>query len=432
MKIGKNMPQNLIRAIIVAIIGIVLGYILLVIAYLIPTKYMQNNIRQSINVFDTEREYHRVIPGYISTQLDNYTDSWMVGKAVFDSGEQPIWKAALLCASADYGDGPLENLIKYELGNQGYSADAYARYWHGYLVVLKPLFLVFDYADLRVINIILESILILIVFFTLIKNNLTGEAYAYIVSILFIMPIVIPLSIQFSVVFYIANIASLVLLKRYRNLKTSGRLFIYFQFCGMATSYFDFLTYPVATLGMPMVCILIMEGKTDGAGELLARVKDIVQCSISWGFGYIAMWFGKWVLSTIILGDNIILDAFKQITMRTAHVSDGGDIDIIHTWLRNVEFYFEKPYMAVIFISIVIGIAMLVKNIKNIKNIVLNIIPFIITAIMPFVWYAAVTQHSYEHHWFTFRGTVVSVFALLCAVVSIYKFGKTTDIGDNR
>jgi hypothetical protein len=62
----------------------------------------------------------------------------------------------------------------------------------------------------------------------------------------------------------------------------------------------------------------------------------------------------------------------------------------------------------------------------------LNIIPFIITAIMPFVWYAAVTQHSYEHHWFTFRGTVVSVFALLCAVVSIYKFGKTTDIGDNR
>jgi hypothetical protein len=191
----------------------------------------------------------------------------------------------------------------------------------------------------------------------------------------------------------------------------------------MSTSFFDFLTYPIATLGMPVIVMLLMEGTSSDIKAMALKIRNIIICSISWGFGYISMWFGKWVLSTLILGDNIIADAFKQITMRSSHVTEGEQIDIIDTWLRNVEFYFEKPYMIIILLSVVLGIIVLVKNVKGIKPIMLNIIPFIVTSLMPFAWYAVATQHSYEHHWFTFRGTMVSVFALLCAVISIYKYG---------
>jgi hypothetical protein len=415
--------KGLIKAIIIAIAGILIGYLLMVLAYMLPTAPMRDNISQSVNVFDTEREYHRVISGYISTQLDNYTDAWMVGKAIFDNKEKAVWKAALSATSAEYGEGPLDALIKYAKGEEGYSEEDYARYWHGYLVILKPLFLLFDYADLRVINLVLESLLVLLIFTSLGKLGFTKESFAYIIALLFIMPIVIPLSIQFSVIFYIANIATLILLKKYANIKASRNIVLYFQLVGMSTSFFDFLTYPIATLGMPVIVMLLMEGASSDIKSMVMKIRDIIICSISWGFGYVSMWFGKWVLSTLILGDNIIADAFKQITMRSAHVTEGEQIGIIDTWRRNVEFYFEKPYMIIILLSVILGILILVKNVKYIKPIMLNIIPFIVTSLMPFAWYAVATQHSYEHHWFTFRGTMVSVFALLCAVISIYKYG---------
>jgi hypothetical protein len=424
-KFTSNVMKNLIKAVIIAIVGIIVGYMLMLIVYMLPTEPMKDNISQSANIFDTEREYHRVIPGYISTQLDNYTDAWMVGNAIFDNKDQPLLKRALSCTRAEYGEGPLDALVRYVSGDDNYYSERYARYWHGYLVVLKPLFLIFNYADLRVINIILEIMLVLAVFVNLRRKGFLGESYAYIISILFIMPVVIPLSIQFSVIFYIANIAALLMLKCYGKLKESNKLIIYFQLIGMVTSFFDFLTYPIATLGMATVCMLLMGGVSENVKSSLSRVKDVIICSISWGFGYVSMWFGKWVLSTVVLGDNIIADAFNQITKRSAHVTEGEEIGIIDTWLRNTEFYFEKPYMIIILISVVAGIVLIAKNIRKFKEIMSIAVPYIITAFMPFAWYAVAMQHSYEHHWFTFRGTMVSVFALLCAVIGVYKQMKT-------
>jgi hypothetical protein len=213
------------------------------------------------------------------------------------------------------------------------------------------------------------------------------------------------------------------MLKGYGVLKDYEKIFVFFQIVGMATSYFDFLTYPIATLGLPIVCMLLMNGELYDGYDLICEIKDIILCSISWGFGYVSMWFGKWVLSTIILGDNVILDAFKQITMRSAHETEGEKIDIISTWLRNVEFYFEKPYMAIIIVSVIVAIAILIIYRRGITNMVINVIPYIVTALMPFAWYAVATQHSYEHHWFTFRGTIVSVFALLCMVIRSKRYG---------
>lgn len=432
MKTGKNVIKNLIKALLLLIAGIALGYILLLLVYLLPTKTMRNNISQSVNVFDNEREYHRVIPGYISTQLDNYTDSWMVGNAIFDNDSQSIWEKALSCTRAEYGEGPLDALVKYSSGEAGYTTESYARYWHGYLVLLKPLFLVFNYADLRVINIILETLLVALVFLSLNKREYGMEAFGYLISVLFIMPVVVPLSIQFSIVFYIANIGALVLIVKYKIIEERGFMFLYFQILGMVTSYCDLLTYPIASLGLPLVCLMLLKGRTDNPKEVFSRLKYIILAAISWGFGYGAMWLGKWVLSTVVLGDNVIANAFSQILMRSSHIQEGEKIDTLHTWLRNVEFYFEKPYMAVILVSVVIAVLLLVKNLKNFKNIFWNVIPFIVIAFMPFAWYMFAGQHSYEHHWFTFRGTMVSVFALLCAVICVYRCGNKVDNGDKQ
>lgn len=81
-EIGINCIKRVFRAAVLLAAGIVAGYGLLTLVYLLPTKPMQANMASAADLFDKEREYYRVITGYISTQLDNYTDTWMVGNAV--------------------------------------------------------------------------------------------------------------------------------------------------------------------------------------------------------------------------------------------------------------------------------------------------------------------------------------------------------------
>lgn len=403
------------RAFVLLLLGIAAGYLLLMLAYLLPTKPMRANLSKSTDILTTEREYHRVIPGYISTQLDNYTDSWMMGNAVYDN-PIPVWKRALSCTSADYGEGPLDGLVRYLDGEEGYQQIDYTRYWHGYLVVLKPFFLFFDYADLRFINFVLDVLLVLVIFCTLTNMGYGKEAWGYMVSVLFMMPVVIPLSIQFSVIFYLMNLAVLILLKNYDWIMVHGHILLYFQLIGMAASFFDLLTYPIASLGVPLICFLLLEVDKDS----WTKVKNIVCLSASWGFGYGAMWAGKWILSTLILRDNVIANALSQILMRSSHRADGEKITILDTWFRNVEFYLKKPYLLLIILCIAVALAGIFICRSQMIEVFIDILPFMLTAIMPFVWYALAGQHSYEHHWFTFRGLVTSVFACMCICARLY------------
>ena len=120
-EIGINCIKRVFRAVVLLAAGIVAGYGLLTLVYLLPTKPMQANMASAADLFDKEREYYRVITGYISTQLDNYTDTWMVGNAVFADDDLPVWKQALACTRAEYGEGPLDGLIRYLSGEEGYT-----------------------------------------------------------------------------------------------------------------------------------------------------------------------------------------------------------------------------------------------------------------------------------------------------------------------
>lgn len=425
-KVSKIL-KNFIKMIILLITGVAAGYMLLCLVYLLPCDVMQKNLKRSEVVFTAEEDYRRVIPGYISTQLDTYTDAWMLGISVYDE-DVPLFRRALSCNRAEYGNGPkesiglyLDSLNKPDSNNNGNQLETvdYPRYWHGYLTILKPLLMIFSYADIRVFNMFAQTFLVMLICAELLKRNHKREIFAYIMSILFIMPIVIPLSIQFSVIFYVANIAMYILLRKYETFDSRGMMFLFFELIGMCTSYFDFLTYPIATLGMSL-CVLIMIEQEKGK-NVFAIIKRIIQNSISWGFGYVAMWASKWVLASVVLHENIIMNAVSQIAMRSATESASEDLSIKETLLRNVEFYLNPPHILVVIVSIALLIIILIKTKAKLSEFVQKAIPWLVVACYPFAWYVLARQHSYEHHWFTFRGLMVTVFACLNILVCAMK-----------
>ncbi len=424
---GRNtnkFRRHTTRALVLLVAGISVGYVLLLFVYLLPTEPMRAHLAEAAVVLSGEREYHRVIPGVVSTQLDNYTDSWMMGNAVYDS-PRPVYERALTCTSADFGGGPLDGLVRYLGAEKGYREVDYTRYWHGYLVLLKPFFLLFDYADLRVFNVIVQLLLVFLIFRAFSKAGYELEAWGYVLSVLFMMPVVIPLSIQFSVIFYLTNFSVLVLLKAYDWIVEQNSLLLYFQLIGMCASYFDLLTYPTASLGVPLVCILLLGADRDS----WTKVKNVVSLSVSWGFGYGAMWAGKWILSTLVLRDNVMANALSQILLRASHTQNGERLTVLDTWLRNVEFYFEKPYLILIALCLAAVFAGIFRSRGQLADVCIDSIPFLLVAVMPFMWYALAGQHSYEHHWFTFRGLVTTVFACMCICARLY---RDTNMGYSR
>lgn len=136
----------------------------------------------------------------------------MITQAVYQS-EEPFYKAAMLSERKSNGkDQPIESLREYLENLQSGEVVSYSRYWHGYLVVLKPLLAVMDYGKIRMLNLaafLLIQVLLLIGF---LKRKLWRGLVAYTIALCSMFPMAIPKSLQFSSMFYVGSIVILVLL----------------------------------------------------------------------------------------------------------------------------------------------------------------------------------------------------------------------------
>ena len=68
----------------------------------------------------------------------------------------------------------------------------------------------------------------------------------------------------------------------------------FFLIVGILTSYFDFLTYPVVTLGIPLCCYFLLE-----SDRLWNNIKRLTGFSVSWAIGYAGMCAAKWVIADL-------------------------------------------------------------------------------------------------------------------------------------
>ncbi|MFR6406332.1 MAG: hypothetical protein ACLUN6_03765 [Holdemanella sp.] len=106
-----------------------------------------------------EESYEQVLKGYTSTQLDNSTDAYMLLSAIHRSDKSAVDQAVNVYTWQDPDSfGQYGTLLRYgKSGSEGMQENATARYWLGYLVVLKPLLLFLNYMDIRMLNMIVQT-----------------------------------------------------------------------------------------------------------------------------------------------------------------------------------------------------------------------------------------------------------------------------------
>ncbi len=408
-----------LKMIVLLIIATIIGLLALVLVYSLPVNSMKGNVESSISVFYSEGTYPQVIDGYKMTQLDSNTDALMVLHAIYDGSESAIVKAMDIKSVMTSGGGSKDKtLVSYLWLKDEISGTAdYPRYWHGYLVYLKPLLLFMDYADIRILNMILQLVVLVLVVSAFVKRGLQKYVVPYALAISVLDPIVLPLSLQYSSVYYIMQISLLFLVNRKRWIEESKeRIYIFFFLIGIVTSYMDFLTYPLITLSFPLIVLSLMDNE-----KCRSAIYKIVSLSICWELGYLFMWLNKWVVGSIILKRNLFVEAFEHVSIQTSNaVMDGQTLDSLDVIIKNMRVIAKWPFLFVFGLFILWQLFNLRRTKrKELVSSFMNshLIPLVLVMFIPVVWLAIANTHSSWHYWFTYRELSASVFAGFCILV---------------
>lgn len=426
----KTIKHNLFKKIVfipfVVIAMWLLGYFLLIIAYCIPTKAMTPHLKESSRIFKEEGTYP-YLSGQVNSRLDNYSDALMILTATHNSSES-IWKAAINASRYEIkGKNPAEVLVAIDNGEKEFFDVTYARYWHGYLILLKLLLTFFSYNQIRYLIMCaqLSLFICLIVQLTLKNKKLIIPTF---LMWMFMSPLATMNSLQYNSVMIILFICMSLILYFVNRWKTNMYLWgILFLFVGIATSYFDLLTYPLVTLGVPLSLWLAF----NPSPYFLKNIKNVMFISGFWLIGYAGMWAGKWILGSIVTGNNIIENAFSAILNRTSSVST-SDQQII-SFAKVIKRQLLASQHSIFYIVLLLLICSFIYQIIKKRRYPLSyVLVYLIIGIYPFIWYFVLKNHSYIHFWFTYRELSITIYAITVCALNCIPIQKLDTLNRKR
>ncbi len=258
----KKILRKTVEHFLILFFGAVLGLAALLLVYCLPVEPMRVHVRNSLSMIEQDFKDTGIIEGYPATLTGNFTDCLMLEHAVYENKEHSLLSRVLYMyrgeSSTGEGWAPGYSLRDYlEFIPQPREVQ-YARYWHGYLVILKPLLLLLSVNSLRVLASAVQLILVGFLVMGYVKKGAGALGIAFLVSLPFLYFFNLYFSLSLSICFYL--LAAILLLQQalHDKLIKTHHYGEFFLIAGAATAYFDFLTYPLVTLGFPLVTALYL------------------------------------------------------------------------------------------------------------------------------------------------------------------------------
>ena len=388
---------------------IVVFFASMTLVYCIPTSWIQGNVEKSLEVMEGEGEYPMYFFYRHSAIIDIHTD-----KLMYES----------LIQNRDYYN-PIQAAM---------SINQYPRYWHGYQVLLRPLTVVFQVQELRYLGMLAFHLLFFWSAWLMAKKTKPLYAMLYVLTVASGYIVFLPVCFQFLTTFLVLFAALIVLLSRYEKEKPlpAAKWMLYFFVVGMVENFFDFLTYPILTLGIPLVLLLWLRVRDEQA-DFKSNFWFMFKASLSWFFGYALTWISKWLLSAAILGVRYFWRTMSVVQYRLEG-SEEEPLDRIGTIERNIKAWLNVQDGGVISSSKIVILLLLVavvlilwKKLKDWKTIGAYL-PILFVASYPYIWYLVMSNHSQIHYWYTYRAQLVALFGGLVFLAAILREHKPDEI----
>jgi len=412
---------------------IILYISLLYVASLFPSSKIKENVQKSAEILVVETEYSQKT--FLGRQIpaDNYTDSLMINNAYSIDNHDPLYSALIVrrnynpsitreTLTDEIGEPETTNInyisetqSLYKIANDDiFTAKEYAKYWHGYLILLRPLLLIFSYPQIRIFQSCILLLLSLWLLIELSKKINKKTAIFFAIALLCVdFEIIIQYNMENSIMFYITFISSIILIKRYHKIKDIKKFFF---ILGSITCFFDFLTTPILGLGMSLIIYFLLKQKEENL-NMKEILKIFIFNCIIWALGYSLTWITKFLIVDLLYKKNILYIGISQVLhrTRTLDMNEGNEITYSYKYSNVLFANFIRINITILGLAIVRNYLEFIKISKNYKEYYINIarcIPYILVSLLPFVWFLALRQHSYMHSYFTYRSLLITIMCI--------------------
>lgn len=405
----------------------------LVLTNAIPDRLVKDSIAGGLAQLESEGD-HPWIFSTPQSQLDNFTDKIMLQQSQRTSGWNLITGAYVKHAEwSALNSHSLHNPLYAAFANQGYP-----RYWHGYTVILKPLLVMFNYSVIRTISFVMLTFILCLAFSEIRKEFGTTPAFCMVVVLTSVNIFVVPLSLTFAPVFYIVLI-TLSNIKAFVNKKNRIVLFL---IIGSVTNFLDFLTVPALTLCIPLAFITLYDTRNP-TSRPVKTAEVMLRCAGAWLLAYASTWSAKWLLSTVILRENVISDALHSILVRSdtggVNEAKGLSFDKLTTISDNVNFMFEIiPVRLValvvcgLMVSAIFGFVLNSGVPRSIATNAFQSLPLLLIATVPLIWYIALSNHSTIHmQFYAYKNLGITILCLLLFITELFYTAKRKTVQEH-
>lgn len=390
--------------------------VLVIVVHLIPRSAIQDNAVRSVELFEREGAYPMKTSIDGTAAVDNFTDCYMLNVALCADATHPVDAAMRNYRYRAVPSMPLStrHLVDNTLIDQPFE---YGKYWHGYQVTFRPLLALMDYSGIRVVNSVAICALLLVTLIVIWRRLSPAIALSLAVSMAMVHSGVLPWSLQFSNCYYIALVSVILLLAVDRLTATFTRQMMCFFAIGAFTSFLDFLTTPVITLGVPLIVVMLKDKST-------SQKKLFIGLSVAWAAGYGLMWVSKWGMDILLAGYNPMNEVGNSVEIHSA----GTDEPLWSLWRKICVMLLSRWVPLTVaglvrWAVVALPVAMAFMTARSRAGWRENVWLLAVAA-MPLVWYFVVAHHSYTHFFITMRSLLVWWFALLCFLCQAIDFAK--------
>lgn len=421
------------------------GFLLLAAA--VPQSSIEKNMKESAIYLCEKEVFFEAIEGVPATKIDHYADSITLNIAWNLSSDDNL-RSTMLAAyhftklhnensnfhRAVFGKYPdFERYIDTEaLGidtslpewSQDGAMMQYMRYWHGSAALSRLLHLVMPIKSMYILNTIFFIILLAVLVIMLIRKKLFDCIIALAFGLVLTSSWYVPFSLEYFYIYPIVIIQMIAVLILHDKKKEDLYPFV-ILLGAMLINYFDFLTAETLSLTMPLILMIRLNYENKG-------VKFIAKNSVIWGVGYAGTWVSKWIISAIVLRENVMPYITGHIAERLGGETEGLPemslpVFVYSAVMRNILNMFPAGYgtggvfAGVILIIIAAYIAYVYRRKGFDKKVAGS---FLLIALIPVLRFMVMHNHSYIHYFFTVRALCGTVFALVVDVAYVSELPK--------
>lgn len=320
-------------------------------------------------------------------------DSECIGLSIgiFRNDDEPVSNfRKTVEAESLLGCEPL--LYWLEKGETNASLDYY-RYWHGYLIVARPLLSVLSYNDVRGILFTLSVGLLGLLAWRVGHHHSALAGLSVLLPFMFLNGLGYWIVVTKAVGWFVIVIASLYVVRQ----KNDDPPLLAFFFAGAATVVLDFLNAPLLSLAMPAFLWFFFRS----ARSFSDNLKIFLAMSGFWFAGYIGLWIAKFMVASLVLDGPVWADVIGSVTNRLR-----GQSHYIDSFLPGMALYKNLASLKTLWgpatiIMFVVAPLLSARGRQGFITVWRDQKILVVIAAVPLLWLELLSNHSQIHAAFT-------------------------------